>query len=102
MGVSGRLVLIYDGLLVVGAGSTGVLSHDLEVVSDCFDEFLAASVHEPNLVCDFSGQGVVKRTTLSIPVVGTKHRLLELLMVSECERQIKRLELGLATRVNQD
>lgn len=102
MGVSGCLVLIYDGLLVVGAGSTGVFSHDLEVVSYCFDEFLAASIHEPNLVCDFSGQGVVKRTTLSVPVVGAKHRLLELLMVSECKRQIKRLELGLASRVDQD
>ena len=63
---------------------------------------MAATIHEPNFELDFPGELIVERTTKPVPVVGSEHRLLELFVMRQSQRQVDGLKLRLAARVNQD
>ena len=73
-----------------------------KVVSDHFDKLLTATIHEPYSELNFTRKCITQRTAFSVPVVRSEHRLLELLMVRQSERQVYSFELRLSSWVDQN
>ena len=95
-------ILLQELLLIVLLLVPRRFPQDPQVVARHFDEPLAATVHEPNFELNLPGELIVERTTESVPVVSSEHRLLELFVVRQGQRQVDGLKLRLAARVNQD